>query len=70
MEITFIYKVQYCCDKMKRAMEMYNFLDYSSEKPKMRVYSPNKLDWYPDTECGTISYCPYCGKKIEIYRGE
>lgn len=70
-------ETDFCCDKMKEAFEdsFIEFGEYPSDSilncdSNVNIY---KCSPYPEGACWdemAISFCPFCGKKIEISEAE
>ena len=71
MKIEYVNKVDYCCKEMKELMKNDDLITYGNNNLIFRVRFGNK-DWLGirDSIEFSILYCPFCGKKIEILKGE
>ena len=56
----FVYKIKKCCNDMERYWKMTSFIQLSN--------TPVRVAQLSDSAYGraTITYCPWCGTKIEI----
>lgn len=58
-----IYQIKWCCSKLKESPSVQLRKSENDELPVMFIESVDCCDEYLRTE---ITYCPFCGEKIEI----
>jgi len=58
------YKPVSCCDEFKVAYE--DWWQMNGDDTRVSVYLTKEYDYEGEYTLRDISYCPFCGKKIEI----